>query len=65
MMVSTKCLPSVAEVIAAAHCPRWEIWRELLPSGEHGDWIACRWTGGDELRAATIEDLAALLAAEE
>lgn len=55
--------PSQAEALRAEYGDEWEIWRELLPGGGHGDWIAeeLHGTGDDEpvrLRAATVEGLA-------
>lgn len=57
--------PSAAEALTAEYGGEWEIWREVR-GGHHGDWVARRWQGTDrpELRAATIEELADLLAGE-
>lgn len=53
--------PSEAEKLIADYGHAWDIWRELLPGGGHGDWVADRLPGtGEEpqqLRAATVEDL--------
>lgn len=53
--------PTPAEVLAATYGAEWDIFRELLDDGTHGDWIASR-ADGAEHRAAGIEDLADLLA---
>lgn len=53
--------PSPAERLLAEYGDRWDIWREMLPGGQHGDWLAETLPGAPEhhlLRAATIEDLA-------
>ena len=56
--------PSLAEALLAEYGDTWEIWRELA-DGVHGDWIARRWNAPDrELRADTIEGLAAKLEGE-
>lgn len=54
--------PSLAEALLAEYGDTWEIWRELV-DGVHRDWIARHWQNPTrELRAATIEGLAELLA---
>lgn len=64
--------PSPAETLRAEYGHAWDIWRELLPSGSHGDWIArCLPTAADpdaepqELRASGIEALAEKLRGSE
>lgn len=49
--------PTQAEALRAEHGDEWDIWRELLPGGGHGNWIAERLDGTRRLTAATVEDL--------
>lgn len=60
--------PTVAEELQAAYGEDWEIYRELLSGGKHGDWIARRLRpiedGTNELRALTVDSLAERLEAE-
>lgn len=60
--------PSLIERLEALYGSGWEIYRELLPGGTHGDWIAKRLrtedAGAPELRAPTPQSLAEKLHAE-
>jgi len=65
--VETPC-PSPAEVLRAEHGHAWEIWREVLPDGRHGDWLAQTLPGVSPhrlLRARTVVELDALLSEAE
>ncbi|MFB4312959.1 hypothetical protein [Actinomadura sp. 21ATH] len=58
--------PSASEQLIADYGHAWEIWRELLPEGRHGDWMARAITPGadgqhQQLRASTIPALRDLL----
>lgn len=56
--------PSPAEMLRAEYGHVWDIWRELLPGGRHGDWLAEMLPSAGEsrhLRAATVEALERLL----
>ncbi|WP_242892358.1 hypothetical protein [Actinomadura litoris] len=54
--------PSQAETLRAEYGDTWDIWREVLPGGGHGDWIAERLSGESQtLRADNIAELADLL----
>ncbi|WP_067796524.1 hypothetical protein [Actinomadura formosensis] len=60
--------PSPAEELHAKHGHAWEIWREVLPGGRHGDWVAHTLPGAPSyrrLRARTVEELDALLSEAE
>jgi hypothetical protein len=55
-------------VLRAKHGPIWDIWREVLPGGRHGDWLAQTLPGASShrlLRARTVEELDALLSEAE
>ncbi|GAA4226155.1 hypothetical protein GCM10022254_10250 [Actinomadura meridiana] len=52
--------PSAAETLRAKYGDEWDIWRELLPGGRHGDWLAETRPGVEPhqiLRAATVNAL--------
>lgn len=52
--------PSQAEALRAEYGHSWDIWREVLPGGRHGDWLAETVPGVAEhrqLRAASIDEL--------
>ena len=56
--------PSSAEELRAEYGHMWDIWREVLPEGHHGDWLAETLPNVAEqrsLRAASVEELADLL----
>ncbi|WP_131739350.1 hypothetical protein [Actinomadura roseirufa] len=57
--------PSQAELLQCEFAGEWDIWRELVPTGRHGDWIAERVPGDTaeptRLRAASVRELAELL----
>lgn len=56
--------PSQAERLLAEFGDRWDIWREVLPGGRHGDWCAETLPGAPAhclMRAATVEELGARL----
>ncbi|GAB3977709.1 hypothetical protein GCM10029978_068240 [Actinoallomurus acanthiterrae] len=58
--------PSRPEELQAIYGDRFEIYRELLDGGRHGDWVARPLPGtgeSAELRATQIDDLAEQLAA--
>jgi hypothetical protein len=67
--VVDKPRPSTAEKLVAEYGHAWDIWRDLLPQGGHGDWIAQRYPAPDappdapreELRAPSIDQLRSLL----
>jgi alkylhydroperoxidase family enzyme len=53
--------PSLAEELSGRYGADWEIYREILPNGKHGDWIAERRPTGEgapKLRAKRLELLA-------
>jgi hypothetical protein len=62
--------PSPAEALQAEFGDRFQISRDLLPGGSHGDWVARPWPSSDdrhvdpdqEFRAPSISDLRDLLA---
>jgi hypothetical protein len=62
--------PSPAEALQAEFGDRFEIWRQRLPDGSHGEWVARPWRTSDhstdvadhELRAPSITKLRELLA---
>ncbi|TYB44202.1 hypothetical protein [Actinomadura chibensis] len=60
--------PSQAEELRAEYGDRWDIWREVLPTGRHGDWLAETVPAAPEhavLRASSIDELARLLREED
>ncbi|GLV52527.1 hypothetical protein TBS_30910 [Thermobispora bispora] len=56
--------PTCAEITQADFFPGWVIYRELLPGGRHGVWVA-EHTTGRALRAPDITELRMLLLVEE
>jgi hypothetical protein len=60
--------PSDIEQLQALYVSDWEIYRERLPGGAHGDWIAKRLRPKDgsatELRGSTSDHLAEQLRGE-
>jgi hypothetical protein len=51
-------------MLRAKHGHAWDIWREVLPDGRHGDWLAQTLPSGSPqqlLRARTVEELDARL----
>ncbi|WP_030163424.1 hypothetical protein [Spirillospora albida] len=59
--------PSPAEALHAEYGHTWNIWRQTLPDGRHGDWLAEPVNGPEDrvLRAPNVEALAVLLRAAE
>ena len=59
--------PSPIEELQARYAADWEIYRDLLPEGKHGDWIAKHLRPGQrgtsEVRAGSVESLAQQLEA--
>jgi hypothetical protein len=60
--------PSPSEKLQARYAGDWEIYRELLRGGTHGDWVAKRLRptqdGTDEIRATSVDSLAQKLEVE-
>jgi hypothetical protein len=60
--------PSPIEELQALYADEWEIYRDLLLGGKHGDWIAKRLRPRDHstslLRAPSVDALARKLEAE-
>lgn len=60
--------PSPSEELQARYAGDWEIYRELLREGTHGDWVAKRLRpiqdGTEEIRATSVDSLARKLEAE-
>ncbi|MEV0313507.1 hypothetical protein [Nonomuraea fuscirosea] len=56
------CVPSAIEVLQGDF-PDWDIWRERLSGGRHGDWCARRVgdQDSDPLRHDSVEGLRDLL----
>jgi hypothetical protein len=53
--------PSAAETLRAEYGDEWDIWREALPGGKHGDWLAETLPDVEPhalLRARTVKKLA-------
>lgn len=71
-MGETSGRPSVADTVQARFSARWDIFREVLEDGTHGDWIARLWSSPGqsedsttELRASRIDELERLLETDE
>ena len=61
--------PSPIEELQALYAADWEIYRDLLPGGKHGDWIANRREPAagkvNKITAPHVDSLARQLAAAE
>lgn len=61
--------PSPAEELQGLYGDTWNIYRELGTNGDHGDWVAERWTltegRTNKLTAGNLDRLRESLAAEE
>jgi hypothetical protein len=61
--------PSHIEELQALYAGGWEIYRDLLPGGKHGDWIAKRREPAlgrvNEITTRDVDSLARQLAAAE